>query len=469
MSLLISAMDVTIVNLGLPEIQKDLHASITDLQWVIDVYSVGVASLLILAGTTGDRLGRKRIFQVGLVVFTAASVLCALAPSLAWLVAFRCVQAIGASMLNPLAMSIITSVFTEPTQRARAIGIWSGVFGVGLGLGPLIGGLLIGSVGWRAIFWINVPIGLAATVLTAAFVPESRAARPRRLDPVGQLLVIALLGGLTYAIIEAPRTGWLSARADIAAVIALAAAVAFVPYELRRSQPMIAVRLLRSARFSGAMLIAVMSALAFAGMLLLTCLYLQDVRGRDPVAAGFYLLPMGVITAVCAPISGRVIGRTGPRRPVLWSGAMLAAGGALMNVSVVSESDALLLLSVAAFAVGFGFVNAPLTYIAADELPADQAGLAAAMTSTGRLVGGSLGVAVIGSVLVARVSHSIADGFAAASGPCWWLIAGCGLAVLVIGAVTTPAERDAGCGRIRVDSPLASVYSNQADVAIEER
>jgi hypothetical protein len=135
----------------------------------------------------------------------------------------------------------------------------------------------------------------------------------------------------------------------------------------------------------------------------------------------------------------------------------------------VSESDALLLLSVAAFAVGFGFVNAPLTYIAADELPADQAGLAAAMTSTGRLVGGSLGVAVIGSVLVARVSHSIADGFAAASGPCWWLIAGCGLAVLVIGAVTTPAERDAGGGRIRVGSPLASVYSNQADVAIEER
>jgi EmrB/QacA subfamily drug resistance transporter len=442
MSLLISGMDVTIVNLGLPEIQNDLHASITDLQWVIDAYSVGVASLLILAGTTGDRLGRKRIFQVGLVVFTAASVLCALAPSLAWLIAFRGVQAIGASMLNPLAMSIITSVFTEPTQRARAIGIWSGVFGVSLGLGPLVGGLLIGSVGWRAIFWVNVPIGLAATVLTAAFVPESRAARPRRVDPVGQLLVIALLGGLTFAIIEAPRTGWLSARADIAAFIALAAAVAFVPYELRRPQPLIELRLLRSARFSGAMLIAVMSAVAFAGMLLLTCLYLQEVRGRDPVAAGLYLLPMGVMTAVCAPISGRVIGRTGPRRPVLWSGAMLAAGGSLMNLSVVSNSDALLLFSVAAFAVGFGFVNAPLTYIAADELPGDQAGLAAAMTSTGRLVGGALGVAVIGSVLVARAPDSIADGFSAASAPCWWLIAGCGLAVLAIGVITTPPGRE---------------------------
>jgi EmrB/QacA subfamily drug resistance transporter len=470
MSLLISAMDVTIVNLGLPAVQDDLHASLTDLQWVIDVYSVGVASLLLLAGATGDRFGRRRIFQVGLVVFTAASVLCALAPDLAWLIAFRGVQAIGASMLNPLAMSIITSVFTEPTQRARAIGIWSGVFGVSLGLGPLIGGLLIGSVGWRAIFWINVPIGLAATVLTAAFVPESRAARPRRLDPVGQVLVIALLGGLTFAIIEAPRTGWLSARADVAALIALAAAVAFVPYELRHPEPMIELRLLRSARFSGAMLIAVMSAVAFAGMLLLTCLYLQQVRGRDPVAAGLYLLPMGVMTAVCAPMAGRVIGRTGPRRPVLWSGAMLAAGGALMDLSVRSESDSLLLLSVAVFAAGFGFVNAPVNYIAANEMSGDQAGLAAAMTSTGRLVGGALGVAVIGSLLVARASHSFADGFAAASAPCWWLIAGCGLAVLAIGGVTTSAERETvSGGGMAEGGPTPALYPSEIDIAIEQR
>jgi MFS family permease len=154
-SLLMSGMDVTIVNLGMPAIQADLHASLTDLQWVIDVYTVVVASLLILGGTTGDRFGRRRTFQIGLVVFSAASVLCARAPTLGWLLVYRGLQAVGASMLNPVAMSIITTVFVEPRARARAIGIWSGVFGLSLGLGPLVGGVLIGALGWRAIFWAN--------------------------------------------------------------------------------------------------------------------------------------------------------------------------------------------------------------------------------------------------------------------------------------------------------------------------
>ena len=265
-----SGMDVTIVNLGMPAIQADLHASLTDLQWVIDVYTVSVASLLILAGTTGDRFGRRRIFQVGLVVFTGASVLCALAPSLEFLLVCRGLQAVGASMLNPLAMSIITTVFDEPRARARAIGIWSGVFGLSLGLGPFVGGLLIGALGWRSIFWTNVPLGLAAIFLTAAFVPESRATTPRRLDPVGQVLVIVLLTSLTYAIIEGPRAGWLSVRAEVAASAAIVAAVVLVPYEWRHPVAVIELRLLRSTRLAGAEAIALLSSVAFAGVLFLT-------------------------------------------------------------------------------------------------------------------------------------------------------------------------------------------------------
>src|SRR3954453_19261054 len=204
LSLLIVGMDVTIVNVALNSIRDDLHASLTDLQWTIDAYTVVLASLLMLSGSTADRLGRRRVFQVGLTLFTVGSLLCSIAPSLGWLVAFRAVQAIGGSMLNPVAMSIITNTFTEPRERARAIGVWGGVVGISLALGPVLGGALVASLGWRSIFWINIPVGVAAVVLTAVFVPESRAARARRVDPVGQLLVLLVLATLTYAIIEGP-------------------------------------------------------------------------------------------------------------------------------------------------------------------------------------------------------------------------------------------------------------------------
>src|SRR6266851_4010033 len=187
MSLFMVGLDVTVVNLALPSIQRDLRAGVSGLQWVIDGYTIVVASLLMLAGSTGDRIGRRRTFQAGLTLFTLGSLLCSLAPSLAALVAFRMVQAVGGSMLNPVAMSIITNVFTEPRERARAIGVWGGVVGLSMALGPVVGGLLVESVGWRGIFWVNIPVGIAAIVLTALFVPESKAARARRVDPIGQI------------------------------------------------------------------------------------------------------------------------------------------------------------------------------------------------------------------------------------------------------------------------------------------
>jgi len=207
LSLFIVGLDATIVNVALPSIGRELHSSVSGLQWTIDAYSLVLASLLMLSGSTADRVGRRRTFQAGLALFTLGSLLCSVAPGLGWLVAFRMLQAVGGSMLNPVAMSIITNTFTEPAERARAIGAWGGVFGLSMAMGPVLGGALVDAVGWRGVFWVNIPVGIAALVLTALFVPESKAARPRRPDPVGQLLVIAMLASLTYAVIEGPAYG----------------------------------------------------------------------------------------------------------------------------------------------------------------------------------------------------------------------------------------------------------------------
>ena len=317
LSLLIVGLDSTIVNVALPSIRNDLHASVSGLQWVIDAYTLVLASLLMLSGSTADRIGRKRVFQTGLVVFSLGSLLCGVAPTLELLVAFRVLQAIGGSMLNPVAMSIIRNVFDDPRERAMAIGMWGAVFGLSMALGPVLGGALVDSVGWRSVFFVNVPIGAVAFVLTAALVPESRAEHPRRLDPVGQLLVIAALASLTYAIIEAPRAGWTSPGILALFAFSLASFVALVLYELRRREPLVEMRFFRSAPFSGASTIAVCAFAALGGFLFLNTLYLQGVRHLSPFHAGLYLLPMAVMVLVCAPLSGRIVGRRGARIPLV--------------------------------------------------------------------------------------------------------------------------------------------------------
>ncbi len=303
LSLLLVGMDVTIVNVALPAIRADLHASVSGLQWIIDSYTVVLASLLILSGSTADRLGRRRTFQLGLLLFTAGSLLCGVAPGLGWLVAFRMLQAVGGSMLNPVAMSIITNVFLDPRERARAIGVWAGVVGISLGLGPVLGGVLVESIGWRSIFWVNVPIGIAAFVLAALFVPESKAERARRIDPLGQVLVIVVLLSLTYAIIEAPRASRPGEIWAIGALCALAF-VGLLVHESRRTDPLIELTFFRSVPFSAATLMAISAFGAFSAFLFLNTLYLQDVRGLSALHAGLFLLPMAAMTVVLAPLSG---------------------------------------------------------------------------------------------------------------------------------------------------------------------
>jgi EmrB/QacA subfamily drug resistance transporter len=435
LSVLLVSLDTTILNVALPSMQEDLNSSVSGLQWTLDAYTIVLASLLMAAGSTADRVGRRRIFRLGLVLFTAGSALCSLAPALGWLVAFRMLQALGGCMLTPVAMAILANTFPEPRERARAIGVWGGVVGISMAAGPILGGALVQSVGWRSVFWLNVPIGLAALILTALYVPESRAPRARRTDPVGQLLVTVLLGTLTYAIIEAPGQGWTSPPV-VACLLASAGALAgLVPYENRRAEPLIDLRLFRSVPFSGATATAVCAFAALGGFLFANTLYLQRVLGLSALDTGLRLLPMAVPALVCPPLSGRLVGSRGPRIPLLLAGAGITASGLLAVVVTRSAHPSGLLLAVtyALFGVGFGFVNAPITDTAVSGLPRAQAGVAAAVAATSRQVGSSLGIAVIGAVVAAGASPAA-----------WWIIAGCGLAVLVLGVVTS-GRRAARC------------------------
>ena len=436
-SLFIAGIDATIVNVALPSIQRDLQAPVSGLQWIVDAYTVVIASLLILSGSVADRFGRRRVFQTGLAAFTVGSLLCSLAPGLGWLVAFRMLQAVGGSMMNPVAVSIITNTFTDPRERARAIGIWGAVFGLSIAAGPVLGGLLVTSAGWRGIFWVNVPIGVAAIVLTALFVPESRAGRARRLDPVGEVLVIALLAGLTYAIIEAPRAGWLSPQILALFGVAAAALAGLVAYEPRRAEPLLDLRFFGSAPFTGATLIAVSAFASLGGFLFLNTLYLQEVRGLTALHAGLFTLPLALMTLIFAPLSGRMIGHRGPRLPLVVAGAGMTAGALLLTGLRPGTPVGLLLAGYVILGIGFGMVNAPITTTAVAGMPLAQAGVAAGIASTSRQVGTSLGVAVTGSVLASGLHGSLAAGFTQASQPAWWIVTGCGAAVLVLGLVTT--------------------------------
>jgi EmrB/QacA subfamily drug resistance transporter len=454
MSLVIVSLDNTIVNVALPSIQRDLHASLSGLQWTVDAYTLVLASFLMLAGSTADRLGRRSIFQTGLAAFTLGSLMCSLAPSLGWLVVFRMLQALGGSMLNPVAMSIIVNTFTDRAERARAIGIWGGTVGVSLALGPVVGGVLIASVGWRGVFWVNIPVGVIAIIATALFVPESRAPHARRVDPVGQFLVIVTLATLIYAIIEGPAAGWGSAEILTFFGLAAAALVALIGYEPRRHEPLLELRFFRSAPFSGATVIAICAFSALGGFLFLNTLYLQDVRGYSALHAGLLTLPLAVATALFAPISGRIIGRSGPRLPLLIAGTTMTAGGAMLTGLTRGTSVAWLLLAYVIFGVGFGMVNAPITNTAVSGMPRDQAGVAAAVASTSRQIGQTLGVAVVGSAVTSSLAGPLRVVFAQASHVGWWIVTGCGAAVLAVGMLTS--GRWAGATAARTADRLMS-------------
>ena len=463
LALVLTAMDATIVNIALPAIRGDLHASVAELQWSIDGYTVVVASFLLLAGSIADRFGRRKTLQVGLVVFSLGSLLCSLAPNAPALVAARVLQAIGGSMLNPVAMSIIINTFIDPKERARAIGIWGAAFGVSMAAGPLLGGLLVESIGWRSIFWVNIPFGILALLLTARFVRESRAAQPRRFDLVAQALVIVALLALTSAVIEGRRAGWTSWPIATAFTTSLASALGLVAWELRRREPMLDPRFFRSLPFATATLVAVLAFAAFSGFLFLNSLYLQEARGLSASAAGLATLPIALALMVCSPLSGRLVGAGRTRLALVVAGAAVATGALLLTALAQQTPLAYLLAAYAIFGVGLGMVNAPITNTAVSGMPRSHAGLASAVASTSRQVGASLGVALAGSLAGAGIESAHRPDFAAATHLVFWVIAGLGVGIVVLGLVSTGARARASAARVAflLDAPQGPTPSTR--------
>ena len=431
LSLLVVGMDVTIINVALPAIQRDLHAKLPGLQWVMDAYTLVVASLLILAGSTADRLGRRRIFQIGMGLFTFGSLLCSLAPSIEGLIAFRALQGLGAAMLNPVALSLITNTFHEPKERVRAFGVWGAVAGLALAIGPVIGGILTQAIGWRSIFWINLPIGLAAMILAALFVPESKAARARAVDPVGQILVFLALAGLTFGVIEGPRAGWSSPLIIGAFAVSVISVALLLPYEKRRTDPLLDLRFFHSVPFSSATCMAVCAFASFAAFLFVNALYLQQVRGYSAFLSGLCTLPLAVMTMIGAPISGRLVGAYGTRPSLLIAGLCTALSSLLLTQLTATTSISFLLVAYVLYGMGFGVVNPPITNAAVSGMPRAQAGVAAACASTSRQAGAALGVAVAGALI--GLGHARGIAFAQATHPVWWLMAGCSLIIAFLG------------------------------------
>ncbi|WP_101952041.1 DHA2 family efflux MFS transporter permease subunit [Mycobacterium sp. 3519A] len=439
LSLLIVSMDATIVNVAIPNIRADLGAKASELQWVIDIYTLVLASLLLLSGATADRFGRRRTFQIGLVVFAVGSLLCSLSPNISILILARMLQAIGGSMLNPVAMSIITQVFTGRVERARAIGVWGGVVGISMALGPIVGGALIELVNWRAVFWINLPICALAIVLTAIFVPESRSVTMRDVDPIGQGLGMAFLFGVVYVMIEGPARGWTDTRNIVVGVVALLAFVAFLYYESRRHDPFIDLRFFRSIPFASATMIAVCAFAAWGAFLFVMSLYLQNERGFSALHTGLIYLPVAVGALIFSPLSGRMVGRFGSRPSLLIAGVLITAATVLLTRLTATTAVWQILVIFAVFGVGFSMVNAPITNAAVSGMPTDRAGAASAVASTSRQVGVSVGVALCGSVVGSALAGTGVD-FAVAARPLWLICTGLGVVILALAVFSTSAR-----------------------------
>jgi EmrB/QacA subfamily drug resistance transporter len=435
-SIVVVVMDISIVNTALPSIRQDLDASVAGLQWTIDAYTLVLAAFLLLAGSSADRFGRRRIFQVGLAVFGLGSMLCGLAPSIEWLIAARVLQAVGGTMLNPVAMAIVATTFPDPAERARAIGVFGSMSGLSLALGPILGGALVDGLGWRSVFWVNVPIVAAAIVCTRLFVPESRADRARRFDPVGQLLVVLVLVSVVYAIIESHALGWTSPVILGLFAVAVLGVLGILCYEPRRADPLLNLGLFRSVPFSAAILMALFALCGFGAFLFVTPQYLQDVRGMSALAAGLSLLPVGLPIIMLSPVTGWLVGTRGPRLPLVVAGAALALGGAASMWLGSATPLPVVLATYLLFGIFMGAVNPPITNTAAAGMPRSMAGVAAATASVGRQTGTTLGVAIAGTIVGSSVTGD-GTAFTSAAHGVWWLLLGLGAGIVVLGLAST--------------------------------
>jgi len=400
-------LDSTVVNLALPTIQRELNASMSELQWIVDAFVLALASLLLTGGTLGDMFGRRKAFMTGVALFTAGSVICALAPSTGVLIAARLLQGVGGAVMLPSTLSILTNTFPDARERARAIGLWAGISGLALAIGPLIGGTLVDRLGWQSIFWINVPIGAIALFLAVRFVPESSDRAGRSLDLPGQVTAILGLATLTYAFIEANNYGWTSARILTSFIVAAVSLGLFLFIEIRGSTPLLQLKFFRNWTFSGANLVGVIVSFAFFGVVFFLSLFLQDVQGYSPTKAGVLQLPSTLGVMVAAIVSGRIVGRIGARLPITL-GLLMAGTGLLFLTNIEpTTSYASFWYWLLLMGLGIGFIMSPMTTAVMGTVPAARAGMASATSNTMRQVGSVFGIAVLGNLVTHRFTSEL--------------------------------------------------------------
>jgi EmrB/QacA subfamily drug resistance transporter len=413
LSLVVVTIDTTILNVALPTLVDSLHASSSALQWIVDGYTVVFAGLLLTAGSIGDRFGRRGALSAGLVIFGFASAASALAANTTQLIALRALTGVGAALIFPATLSIIANVFPDPRERQRAIAVWAGTAGIGIGLGPVAGGLLLRWFYWGSVFWVNVPVCLLALVAGRALVPSSRDPEKSRLDGLGAVLSIVGLSALVYAIIEGPARGWSSQPVATGFALAAAALGAFVVAELRSTHPMLDLRLFTNARFSAASL--AMTALYFClfGTIFFQTQHLQFVLGYDPLGAGLRSLPFAAVLIVVANTTPRLVTRLGARA-VITTGLLIVAASMAGRVAFTADTTYTgILLTQCLFALGMGLTIAPATTSIMSAVPSARAGVGSAINDTTRQVGGALGVAVMGSIGASLYRRSITSSAAA--------------------------------------------------------
>ena len=391
-------LDVTIVNVALPAIQQEIGGSVAGLQWVVDAYTLALASVMLTAGSEADRTGARRVFTAGLAVFGAGSAACAAAPTLGVLIAARAVQGLGASALLPCSLALLVHQFPDPRARARALGVWGGMGSLGVALGPVIGGGLVALSSWRLIFVINVPVCVLTIFLLRRYVPESPVDTSRRIDLWGLLLGVGALAGFTAGFITAGEQGWLAPMPDVLLAAGVGAGVLFTLAEHRQAAPMLPLRIFRSRNLSAATGVGVLFNLCIYGTLICLSLFLQQARHESALGTGLLILPMSVAVGVGSTASGPLTARIGPKLPMITGFGLAAAGAAVLAVTGTGTSLALIVAG--SVLLGMCSLAMPaMTAVVVGSVGPERAGLASGILNTARQSGGALGVALLGALL----------------------------------------------------------------------
>ena len=411
-SVFLVVVDNLIVNVALPTLQRDLNASVTSLQWIVDAYALIFACLLLAGGGIGDRLGRKRTLQIGLVLFAIFSGFGAFAGSADGLIIWRGAMGIGAALVFPATLAIITNLFIDPVERAKAIGIWSAVSGMAVAFGPVAGGFLLEHFWWGSVFLVNIPIVALALLVGHFLIPESREPHRGRFDMVGLFLSVAAIGSLVFTVIESPHWGWGSVPSMLGFTFAVAMLVTFVRYESRRDDPLLDVTFFRNPRFSAATGSIGIAFFCLFGFTFLVTQYFQFVRGYDPLESGLRTLPFALGAGITAPLAARAALKWGTTR-VVAAGLFNMSIGFLI-VSQINAGSAYwgpIVISMLLIANGLSLVTSPSTDAVMGSVPRERAGVASAVNDISRELGGTLGVAVTGSIFVSLYSPRIVERF----------------------------------------------------------